>query len=70
MGPMAALVSATLTNAEIMRLDHELGTVTEGKLADLVAFAGNPLDDPELFDCPERIPVVVQRGRVVKDIRS
>ena len=69
-GPMAALVSATLTNAEIMRLDHELGTVTEGKLADLVAFAGNPLDDPELFDCPERIPVVVQRGRLVKDIRS
>jgi len=69
-GPMAALVSATLTNAEIMRLDHELGTVTEGKLADLVAFAGNPLDDPELFDSPERIPVVVQRGRVVKDIRS
>ena len=44
--------------------------MTEGKLADLVAFAGNPLDDPELFDCPERIPVVVQRGRLVKDIRS
>lgn len=68
-GPMAALVSATRTNAEILRLDHEIGTVAEGKLADLVAFAGNPLDDPELFDVPDAAAVVIQRGRVVKDLR-
>ena len=68
--PMAALVSATSTNAEILRLDHEIGTVTEGKLADLVAFAGNPVDDPELFDEPEKVALVIQRGEIVKDIRT
>lgn len=68
-GPMAALVSSTLTNAEIMRLDHEVGSVAEGKRADLVAFAGNPLDDPELFDTPDRVAVVVQGGQIVKDTR-
>lgn len=66
LGPMAAVVSATRTNAELLGLDGELGTVTEGKWADLVAFDGDPLADPELFDAPDRVRVVVQAGRVVR----
>ena len=69
-GPMEAIVSATATNARILRRDHELGTVEPGKLADLIAVAGDPLTDPTVFDDPDRVLLVLQGGRVVKDTRS
>jgi imidazolonepropionase-like amidohydrolase len=67
---MDALVSATLTNADLLGLEDEIGTITEGKLADLVAFDGDPIQDPELFDQPDRVVLVVQGGRVVKNLRD
>jgi len=70
MGPMAAIVSATATSAGILRVDDRVGTVEEGKLADLIAVAGDPLAEPELFDDPDRVVVVIKGGQVVKDIRS
>jgi imidazolonepropionase-like amidohydrolase len=70
LGPMAALVSATRTNGELLQREDDIGTVTEGKLADLVVFDGDPLEDPELFDQPERVVLVIQGGKVVKDLRA
>jgi imidazolonepropionase-like amidohydrolase len=67
---MEAIVSATATNARILRRDHELGTVEAGKLADLIAVAGDPLADPTIFDDPDRVVLVIQGGRVVKNTRS
>lgn len=42
LGPMAAIVSATATNARIMRVDDRLGTVTPGKLPDPESDCGHP----------------------------
>ncbi|HEX4541360.1 MAG TPA: amidohydrolase family protein [Acidimicrobiales bacterium] len=70
LGPMAALVSATRTNGELLQREDDIGTVTDGKLADLVVFDGDPLQDPELFDQPERVVLVIQGGKVVKDLRA
>jgi imidazolonepropionase-like amidohydrolase len=70
LGPMAALVSATRTNAELLGWEDDIGTITEGRLADLVVFDGDPLQDPELFDQPERVVLVLQGGKVVKDLRA
>lgn len=67
--PMAALVSATRVNAEILGIGDDIGTIEPGKRADLVAFAGNPLESPELFADRDRVVLVVQNGRVVKDHR-
>lgn len=64
--PMTALLSATRDNARILRIDHETGTVEPGKRADLTLFEGDPLADTSLFDRPDRIPYVVQQGRLVK----
>ena len=69
LGPMEAIVSATATNARIMRVDDRLGTVAPGKLADLIAVTGDPLAEPELFDDPTRVALVVRGGAVVKDRR-
>jgi imidazolonepropionase-like amidohydrolase len=67
--PMTALVSATRDNARVLGVSDEVGTVEVGKLADLVGWADNPLDDPLLFDDRTQVRVVLRRGRVVKDIR-
>lgn len=67
--PMLALVSATRDNARVLRIDDEVGTVEQGKRADLTFFDSNPLDEPAAFDDPERIPLVVKEGRIVKDER-
>lgn len=45
MTPAQALRSATLTVAELMQLDEDLGTIESGKLADIIAVDANPLDD-------------------------
>lgn len=44
MTPADAIVAATRTSAEIMRLD-QLGTIAPGKSADFIVLDANPLDD-------------------------
>jgi len=66
MKPMEVLLSATRVNAELLRLDHRIGTVEPGKEADLIAVAGNPLDDLRLFQDPERLPLVMKGGAVYR----
>lgn len=70
LGPMEAIVSATSTNARILRIDDRVGTIESGKEADLIAIDGDPLTDPEIFDDPSRVAVVIKGGRVVKDLRA
>ena len=40
---MHAIVAATSLNAEILGLEDRIGSVTAGRLADLIAVPGNPL---------------------------
>ena len=44
MAPAAALEAATRSAAELMGLAEDLGTITEGKLADLVVLEGDAYD--------------------------
>ena len=60
--PDEALVAATRTAAEALDLDEHIGTVTEGKLADLIIVDGDPLAEPHLLSDPARIWLVLQRG--------
>lgn len=45
MTPAQAIRTATTTAARLLGREHVIGTVTAGKLADLVAVAGDPLSD-------------------------
>lgn len=45
MSPLAAIRSATIEAASLMRVDDRLGSIEPGKLADLIAVAANPLED-------------------------
>jgi imidazolonepropionase-like amidohydrolase len=70
LGPMQAIVSATATNARILRAADRLGTAEPGKLADLIAVSGDPLAEPDLFDDPTRVVLVIKGGKVLKDQRT
>jgi imidazolonepropionase-like amidohydrolase len=43
--PLESLRSATLSGAQYLGLDRDLGSIEPGKLADLVVLDKNPLDD-------------------------
>ena len=62
--PMACIVAATSLNAEIMGWSDRVGSVEPGKLADLVAVPGDPLQDIALL---QRVGFVMKGGAVVRD---
>lgn len=61
--PMEAITIGTRNGAALLGLEQTIGTVTTGKMADLVAVQGNPLTDIRRL---ARVSFVMQGGRVVK----
>lgn len=62
MTPMEAIQAGTRVNAELLGWDDRLGTLESGKLADIIAVAGNPLDDIAQL---EKVSFVMLGGRVI-----
>jgi imidazolonepropionase-like amidohydrolase len=62
MAPAAVLEATTRSAAELLGVDDDLGTIAEGKLADLIVVAGDPYDFSDLGD---RVEQVWQAGRRV-----
>ncbi len=63
--PMEAIEAGTRIAARVLGLEKELGTIEEGKLADLVLVAANPLDDIEILLKREFIRLVMKGGNQV-----
>jgi imidazolonepropionase-like amidohydrolase len=63
-------VAATRTNAELLRIASEVGTVQEGKQADLILVDGDPLREPEILGDAGRVRLVCLGGRIVKDLEA
>ncbi|HNR75487.1 MAG TPA: amidohydrolase family protein [Parvularculaceae bacterium] len=61
MTPLEALRTATSTPAKALGYDKDIGTIEEGKLADLVILDANPLDDIRNTD---KIDGVMLNGRL------
>ena len=64
--PTEAIQSATQIASQVLGLEQELGTIEEGKLADIVVVEGNPLDDIDVLLKEEAIQLVIQDGKLVK----
>jgi imidazolonepropionase-like amidohydrolase len=65
--PMAAIEAGTRVSARVMGLENKLGTIEEGKLADIVLVQGNPLDDIDILVKQENIRLVMKGGVLVKN---
>lgn len=63
MTPAQAIRAATTTPAEMLGMQNDLGSITPGKYADLVAVRGDPLSDISLL---EKIDFVMKGGEVFK----
>jgi imidazolonepropionase-like amidohydrolase len=63
MTPLQAIESATRVGAELLGREADLGTVEAGKLADVVAVAGDPLRDVAEL---EKVTFVMKGGQVVR----
>ncbi len=67
MSPMESLVSATRTNAELFGMQEDLGTVEQGKLADLLVVEGNPLEDMAVLQNRANIKLIMKEGKTIKN---
>lgn len=68
--PREAFRAATQISARVLGLDHKIGTIQEGKLADLVAIKGNPLEDIDSLIDETSILMIMQGGKLIKDLIS
>lgn len=63
MPPLEAIRSATLTAAELLGAQGELGSLAEGKLADIIAVNGDPLGDIALL---QDVSFVMKDGQIFR----
>jgi len=66
LSPERVLLSATLEAARLLGIDDRVGALEPGKLADIVAVSGDPLD---LAAIPNAVQVVVAQGKIARDSR-
>jgi imidazolonepropionase-like amidohydrolase len=64
--PMDAIISATSLAAESLGLQDQIGTIGPGMEADLIATAGNPIEDITVV---KDVVFVMKGGRVYKNIQ-
>jgi imidazolonepropionase-like amidohydrolase len=62
--PMAAIVSATSLNAEIIGWQDDVGSLSAGKFADIIAVSGDPLQD---ISALEHVGFVMKNGEIYRD---
>ena len=52
LSPMDAIKAGTIVGAQLLQWDNRLGTIEPGKLADIIAVPGNPLNDISVLENP------------------
>jgi imidazolonepropionase-like amidohydrolase len=63
LGPMEAIQLATWNAAQLLKAEDRLGSLEKGKLADVVAVTGNPLQDISLLT---KVSFVMKDGKVIR----
>ena len=67
LSPMEALKAATGIASQALGMEHLIGTVEEGKIADLVLVKHNPLEDIDILNEPDAVVRVMKSGKFMED---
>jgi imidazolonepropionase-like amidohydrolase len=70
LSPTDALVAGTMYAAHNIGKENEIGTISVGKLADLVVVDGDPLQDIRILQHKNRILMVIKDGQIKVDRRK
>ncbi|MDC3425852.1 amidohydrolase family protein [Aquibacillus sp. 3ASR75-11] len=68
MSPMETIVASTKTAAECLGWENKVGTIEQGKLADIIVVKGNPLEDIYSLSNNDTIQVVIKDGKIEKNL--
>lgn len=68
LSPMEAILSATHIAAETVGLGQMIGTIEEGKLADLIVVEGDPVKDIKILQNKNNIIAIMKDGRFFKKL--
>jgi imidazolonepropionase-like amidohydrolase len=63
MSPMHAIQAATIVDAELLGQSQQIGSITPGKWADIIAVRGDPIADVRQL---EDVRFVMKEGRIYK----
>jgi imidazolonepropionase-like amidohydrolase len=66
LGAHETLIATTRTNAELLGIAAETGTIEPGKRADLLVIDGDPLADIAILQDPENLIAIVKAGQFHK----
>ncbi len=66
MTPLQAIQAGTKVNAQLLMMDNDIGSITIGKLADIIATKENPLNDISELT---RVKFVMKGGKVITTIK-
>ena len=63
MKPMEAIKSATMTASQLLRIEKQYGSIEPGKMADIIAVDGDPIQDIATMT---EVKFVMKDGQVYK----
>ena len=61
--PMETIQSATIINASILNMENQLGQISKGFLADIIAVNDNPIEN---INTMENVVFVMKNGVIYK----
>ena len=60
-----ALLAVTKNSAELLKMDHLIGTIEKGKFADIISVNGDPLTDITVM---QNVKLIMKEGKVYTDL--
>ncbi|WP_407080222.1 amidohydrolase family protein [Alteromonas aquimaris] len=67
LSPIEAIRAATLTNAEVLGLEQQIGSIEKGKLADFLVVKSKPYQD---ISALQNLVIVAQSGKILINNRK
>jgi imidazolonepropionase-like amidohydrolase len=65
MKPMESIISATVTPAKLLKVYDQYGSISEGKIADIIAVSDDPTEN---INTMESVNFVMKKGKVYKNL--